>query len=127
MVYPAPMRFEPDDLALLDATEEIEIETAVPGGPAHRTIIWVVVDAGEAFIRSVNGTTARWYREAVADPSVTIHVDGRSLPARARPATDPDAVARTSAALEGKYAGSPSMASMVVTDILDATMRLTPA
>ena len=36
-------------------TEEIEIETARPDGPPHRTIIWVVVDGDDAFVRSVNG------------------------------------------------------------------------
>src|SRR5689334_18806662 len=41
--YAGSMRFEAGELALLDETEEIEIETAAPGGGSHRTIIWVVV------------------------------------------------------------------------------------
>src|SRR5947199_10422084 len=105
MGYAAAMRFAPDDLALLDETEEIEIETAVPGGPTHRTIIWIVVDGDDAFVRSVRGSQARWYREVVADPKVTIHAGDRALSAVAEPAADPDSIARVNAALERKYRG----------------------
>src|SRR6476469_10989281 len=91
MGYADLMRFEPAELALLEATEEIEIETARPDGAAHRTTIWIVVDGDDAFIRSVNGATARWYREAVASPAVTIHAGDRALAAQAIAAADPDA------------------------------------
>ena len=33
----------------------------------HRTIIWVVAEADRVFIGSVNGETARWYREYLND------------------------------------------------------------
>src|SRR3954451_11007176 len=88
MGYADLMRFDADAIALLAATEEIEIETAAPRGASHRTIIWVVVDGDDAFVRSVNGPTARWYREAVVDRAVTIHADGRALPARTVAAAD---------------------------------------
>src|SRR6476646_1169125 len=99
MGYADPMRFEPGELALLDATEEIEIETARPDGDAHRTTIWIVVDGDDAFIRSVNGATARWYRETVANPVITIHAGDRALAARAIPAADPDTIGRVHDAL----------------------------
>ena len=84
MGYADGMRFKEEELALLDRTREIEIETALPGGSAHRTIIWVV-------------------------------------------ATDPSSVARTSAALERKYAGDPGTKSMLRPAVLDTTLRLAPA
>jgi hypothetical protein len=128
MGYAAPMRFAPDELALLADSEEIEIETAAPDGPPHRTIIWVVVDGDDAFIRSVNGAEARWFREAIADPSVTIHVGGRALPARVEPAADPDSVRRMSDQLARKYAThGASMRSMLQPDIFDTTLRVVPA
>jgi len=127
MGYAGPMRFEPGELALLDETEEVRIETSRPNGPAHRTIIWVVVDGDDVFVRSVNGATARWYREAVANPAVTIHVAGRALPARAVAATDPPSVQRTSDALNRKYAPDPALRLMLVPDIFETTLRLTPA
>ena len=126
MGYPARMRFQPGELALLAETEEIEIETARPGSPARRTIIWVVVDGDDVFVRSVNGTRARWYREAVANPEVTIHWAGRSLHARAVAATDPDSIRRTSDELARKYAGFDGTQPMLEPAILDTTLRLTP-
>ena len=126
MGYISRMRFEPGELALLAETQEIEIETALPGGPAHRTIIWIVVDGGDAFVRSYRGASARWYREAVAYPQVTIHVDGRALPARAVAAVDPASIRRTSDALASKYAASDSTPAMLQPDVLDTTLRLTP-
>ncbi len=119
----------PFDLTILDLlarTEEVEIETHATGA-VHRTIIWTVVDGGDVFVRSVNGATARWYREATADPSVTIHAAGRRIPARAAPAADHASVARTSAGLERKYAANESLASMLREGILGTTLRLDPA
>ena len=127
MGYAGRMRFEPDDLALLDRTEEIEIETAMPGGPSHRTIIWIVVDGDDAFVRSVRGSRARWYREAVADPEVTIHAGGTALRARAEAASDPDSIARVSAALVKKYTGIEGLEPMLLPDILETTLKITPA
>jgi hypothetical protein len=127
MGYAAPMRFAPDELALLADTEEIEIETARPGGPSHRTIIWVVVDGDDVFIRSVKGAPARWYREATADPSVTIHAGGRALPALVEAATDPDSIRRTNEQLTRKYADIPGFRPMLKPDIFDTTLRVTPA
>jgi hypothetical protein len=127
MGYAFRMRFAPDDLALLDETEEIEIETAVPGGPTHRTIIWIVVDGDDAFVRSVRGTRARWYKEVVADPKVTIHAGDRALTAVAEPASDPDSIARVNAALKRKYEGISGYEPMLVPDIFDTTLKITPA
>jgi hypothetical protein len=127
MGYAAHMRFAPDDLALLAESEEIEIETARPGGPPHRTTIWVMVDGDDAFIRSVNGAGARWYREAVADPSVTIHAGDQAFQARAIAAPDPDSVARVNDALVRKYTGITGLPEMLVPDTFDTTLRVEPA
>lgn len=121
------MTFAADELANLDRAEEIEIETRAPDGVSHRTIIWVVVDEGDAFIRSYRGQTARWYREALANPAVALHVDGRRLTATAIPATDPDSIERTSSALEAKYAADPATPAMLAPDVLQTTLRLVPA
>lgn len=118
------MPFSPDDLAVLDREEEVRIETRAADGTVHQTIIWVVVDGDDVFVRSVRGERGRWYREAVADPDVAVHVDGRRLPARAIPAADPDSIARTSAALDRKYGRDPAIATMVRPDVLDTTIRL---
>ncbi|MEA2607046.1 MAG: hypothetical protein QOI00_1803 [Chloroflexota bacterium] len=122
------MSFGTDDLARLAAVEEVEIETQAPDGPVHRTIIWVVVDETDTFIRSYRGRPARWFREAGANSGVAIHVDGRRIAATAIPATDPDSIERISAALRAKYAHDPaSLATMLEPEMLDANYRLEPA
>jgi hypothetical protein len=121
------MPFSPDDLDRIDRSKTIRIETSKLDGPVHSTIVWAVVDGGDVFVRSWRGHTARWYREAVANPDVTIQLrKSRLLPARAVGATDADSVARVSAALERKYEGDPAAKSMVRGEILDTTLRLDP-
>ena len=122
------MSFSGEDLAAIDAAEEIRIETQAPNGPTHRTIIWIMVDDGEVFVRSVDGEKGRWYQEAKANPAVAIHVDGRRLPATAIPADDPDSIDRVSAALNRKYAGhGGSLQSMLQPHNFATTLRLEPA
>jgi hypothetical protein len=118
------VRFSQDELDLIDRARTVRIETARPGGPIHKTIIWAVVDGDDVFIRSWRGPGARWYREALANPDVALHLAKRRLPARAQAATDPDAVRRTSQGLERKYAGDPAMPSMLRDEIRDTTLRL---
>jgi hypothetical protein len=120
------MSFATDDLQRLAAAEEVEIETQAPDGPAHRTVIWVVVDGDEAFIRSYRGPTARWYREALANPAVALHVAGARLSATAIAATDPDSIERVSAALWAKYPRDPGTKGMVAAEVLETTLRLEP-
>ncbi len=128
MGYAPAMPFAPADLAALEAAEEIRIETrAAADAPVHRTIIWVVTDGPDAFIRSVRGTSARWYREATAHPELTVSAGGTVLEARAVRATDPDSIARVNAALVAKYTGIDGFEPMLVPDIFDATLRLEPA
>jgi hypothetical protein len=127
MGYADPMRFAPDELALLAETEEIELETARPDGPPHRTIIWVMVDGDDVFVRSVNGAGARWYREATTNPSVTIHAGGKALRARTITAPDPDTVSRVNDALERKYTGIVGLREMLVPDTFETTLRVEPA
>jgi hypothetical protein len=122
------MALTPSDLAAIEAAWEIEIETrAASDAPVHSTIIWAVTDGPDAFIRSVNGSRARWYREAIAHPAVVVRIGDDRIPARAVPAVDPPSVGRTSGAFERKYAGDPDMASMLEPHTLETTLRLEPA
>ncbi len=122
------MAFDSDNLELLAASPEIRIETrTAPDGPVHSAIIWVVVDGEDVFVRSWLGKRARWYREAVANPAVTIVAGDRRLPAFAAQATDADSVRRCSDGFLTKYRKSKSAQSMVAEDILDTTLRLEPS
>jgi hypothetical protein len=121
------MSFAVDDLSRIRVAEEIDIETQPPDGPAHRTTIWIVVDGEDVFVRSVRGDRGRWYREALANPAVAVHVDGRRLPATAIPATDPDSMDRVTRAVIEKYTGIDGYDSMQNPEIFSATLRLEPA
>jgi hypothetical protein len=121
------MSFADDDLARLEAAEEIGIETQAPGAAPRRTVIWAVVDDGEVFIRTFKGPRSRWYQDALANPGVAIHVDGKRLAATAIPATDPDSIERTSSGFMRKYADDPATKAMVAPDVLETTLRLEPA
>jgi hypothetical protein len=121
--------FPESDRAALAAAEEIRIETRSPSGTAHRTIIWVAEHDGTVYIRSVNGPGARWYREATAPDAGpgAIEVDGRRIPVRLEPATDPASIEACSAGLRAKYQGDPSLQSMLVEHTLETTLRVQPA
>jgi hypothetical protein len=122
------MPFPPEILDRLRETEEVDIETQrAPGAPVHRTIIWVMVDDGDrVLIRSVRGIRGRWYREVIANPNCTLSVGDVDVPVRAEPATDADRVAAASAQLAVKYAGDPSLGSMLRADVLETTLELLP-
>jgi hypothetical protein len=123
-VGPTPLSVA--DLRLIDRTLLVEIETRAPGGPTHRTIIWAVVEDGVVYVRSHRGATARWYREAIADPNVVLHVEDRSLALLAVRAPDPNSVRACNVGLERVYVGSPDLPSMLVPEIFDCTLRLEP-
>lgn len=120
------MSFGSEDLRRIADAVEVEIETQAPDGPVHRTVIWIVVDGEDAFIRSYRGPTARWYREALANPAVGLHVGGRRLAATAISATDPDSIERTSDALRRKYPKDSGLGGMVAAANLGTTLRLEP-
>jgi hypothetical protein len=126
MGYAPVMPFSPADLAVLSESEEVEIETAAADGPVHRTIIWIVTDGPDAFVRSVRGSRGRWYREAIANPEVAVHAGGRRLPARAVPAADPQSIERTNKGLRDKSEGIPGFREMLEPDVFDTTLRLEP-
>ncbi len=124
MGYASGVNLRPEDRALLARTEEVKVETRSATGDVHRTIIWIVVDGEEVFVRSVNGDGARWYREAVDRPDVGFDVGGTRIAARVIAAADPESVERCSAALTEKYSADPALALMLKPDTLATTLRV---
>ena len=120
------MQVDRETLRLLDTTREITIETSRAGGPVHDAIIWVVVDGEDVFIRSWRGATARWYRDAIANPHVNVVAGARRIAMTAVPATDPASIQRCSDGFLAKYRGSKSAQAMVSEAILGTTLRLDP-
>ena len=119
------MALTPDQLDQISSTHMVEIETR-RGEKSRRTIIWVVVDDGEVFVRSVRGDAGRWYQRAVADPEVALVVGGDRYAFTAEPASDPESVDRTSNALRAKYRPGRSLDNMLLPEVLHTTLRLDP-
>jgi hypothetical protein len=120
--------FDPRTLATLGETEEVEIETVRPDGSHRRTIIWVMVDQGEVFVRSWRGDRGLWFQSATEpNADVALIVDSRRVPVNVHDATDERSVARCSRQLELKYAGDPSLPGMLRPTVLGTTLRLEPA
>jgi len=120
------MPFRPQDLHDLDTAREIRIETHGDHDVVHSTVIWIVVDKGDVFVRSVKGDQGRWYREALANPNVSLDDAGRRLEVKAVPVHDPDSIGRINEALERKYAKDDGYDEMLVPDVLASNLRLEP-
>jgi hypothetical protein len=125
--YAPGMPFTPDELDLLGRTEEIRIETSRPDGRRATTIIWVMTDGDQVFVRSVRGERGRWYRDVTADPAVVIHAGDRAIEAWAEAVIDEGAIARCSDAIRRKYAGVAGEREMLEPHTLATTLRLEPA
>ncbi|HEY8824750.1 MAG TPA: DUF2255 family protein [Candidatus Limnocylindria bacterium] len=120
------MNFPKATIALLDRTDEVDIETQSPKGTTHSVPIWIVVDGDDVFIRAYRGPTSRWYRELVARPGAVV-LKGQRIPVRATVATDADSVKRTSDGYRKKYRKGSSLDDMLVPLVLPTTLRLEPA
>jgi hypothetical protein len=123
-----PERFDEDVLDRLRDADEVAIETSRgPDAPVHRTVIWVVVDPeGRVLIRSYRGATARWFREAVGSPAVSLTVGDASISATARVATDTDRIEAASRGYIQKYPNDSGLPGMLADEVLGTTLELVP-
>lgn len=120
-------RFDADVLEVLDREREVEVETTGPDGRPERTVIWVVVEGDDVFVRSWRGERGRWYRSALERPAeVALVASGTRLAVGAVPAHDAQSIVRCSAALGRKYATDPSTPDMLRQEVLATTLRLEP-
>jgi hypothetical protein len=121
------MAFEPGFVEKVAATDEVEIGTRRTNGELVRTIIWVVVDGGQVYVRSVEGEKGWWYRRLRRDPLGELHVDGSAAPVRAVAVEELAEIERVSAALRAKYGRhAASLARMLLPETLPTTLRLEP-
>lgn len=116
--------FDTDTLRELRDVQEIAIRTEKH--PNTAVVIWVVVADDEVFVRSVQGTKGRWYRDLAAGGPATLEFTGRRLAVQATPVTDPAVISRASREYLRKYQPSPYAQAMVKSEILSTTLRLEP-
>lgn len=120
--------FDAETLDLLGRTVEVRIDTPRLDGTRRTTIIWVVVDGADVFVRSYKGARGGWWQAATefADDLQLVLDSGRRIPVRAVPAVDDESIARCSAGFESKYASDPSTPFMLLPLTLGTTLRLIP-
>jgi hypothetical protein len=120
--------FPPAVLESFDKTDTVEIETKSAKGTTHSVPIWIVVADGVPYVRSVRGPQGRWYKELLASGEGAIVARGKRTPVKAVHDRSKAAIDATSAALRRKYKSSgQSLASMLLDNVLDTTVRLEPA
>ncbi|HEY5879167.1 MAG TPA: DUF2255 family protein [Nakamurella sp.] len=69
--------WSPREAQALTARQEVQVVTRRRDGSLRRpTTIWIVGDGDRVFVRSTNGPTAGWYREAIATDAGQIVVAG---------------------------------------------------
>ena len=80
-------------------------------GKTHRLEIWFGVHDDVVYFISGNGPTADWFRNALANPSVTIELSGRLLHGTAREVVDPAERLQVGELMGAKYSwdGDPSI------------------
>ena len=110
-----------------DVTKIVEIETVSPNGTKHSVPIWIVVVDGVPYVRSVRGPKGRWYRELLERGEGAIVAAGKRTKVKAKQDRTKAAIEGTSEALRRKYKTSgSSLASMLLADVLNTTVRLEP-
>ncbi len=117
-------KFVAETLRELRDVDEVAIRTEKH--PRSAVVIWVVVADDEVFVRSWRGVEGRWYRDLAAGGPATLEFAGRSLAVQALPASDEDAVDRTSREFLRKYRRSTHAEEMVRSETLPTTLRLEP-
>ena len=120
------MTFTTDTLESIDAAHEVLIETRAEDGRAYRTVIWIMVEDGAVYVRSVRGDDGRWYQQATANPAVKIVVGSVEIDAVAQVAPDEQSVRSASEGLRRKYSPGPSLDAMLAPAVLHTTLRLEP-
>lgn len=124
-------RFPSDVLALLDRTDEVQIEPRLAGSqPTQPVTVWVVVlDDSDVYVRSYRGPSGRWYQALLQHPDGVLYVDGRAIPFRALHVDDPQTISRVSEAYRRKYEQKwpTETAEMLRDGVLPTTLKLEPA
>ena len=122
------MGFSKDILERFERERVVDMRTRSAKGTRHAVPIWIVVVDDVPYVRSVRGPRGRWYRELLARGEGAIFAGGKSVPVRATHDRTPKAIEAVSAALRRKYSRSgQSLASMLRSEVVDTTVRLTPA
>jgi hypothetical protein len=112
-------------VAMAERVEVVVVHTHDTGGD-HATRVWVVDDAGSAWLRT-GADNATWLPRLRATPAIEVERNGAKLPFRAVVIEDPATVARINAASLAKYGWSESLLrKLTPPDHQQVAIRLDP-
>jgi deazaflavin-dependent oxidoreductase (nitroreductase family) len=77
--------------------------TGRTSGKAHRIEIWYAATPERLYLMAGGGMKSDWVRNVVADPAVTVEIDGTEHPATGRVIEDHDEQERARALVFDKY------------------------
>ena len=117
-----------DELARIEAADELYIATARADGSLRNPVtIWVVRIGDELFVRAVRGTSGKWYGHAMASGKGRIEAGGVSKEVGLIKADD-SRQGDIDAAYQSKYDryGSRIVGSTLTAQAREATIKLVP-
>src|SRR5258708_37401961 len=120
-------QFEAPVLKQLTRTGIISLETYSSTGRTHRTLVWIVVEGNDTYVRSVYGRDSRWYQRITANPQCALETNGGHHAFRAIPVTEASSIDRVSNAYRRKYKNDSSLSAVLEPAALQTTLRLEPA
>lgn len=102
------MGFEPAIVEAAKQEREVDLTTfgRASGAPSRKTL-WINSDGRRLFVRSGQGLTRDWPRNALANGRGVLHIAGHDLPVRLVHVTDPELARRVSAISARKYDTAP--------------------
>jgi hypothetical protein len=95
--------FDPEVLERLRATPEVVLRVTRPDGSTSTRSLWVVVEAGMPYIRSLSGTDGVWYQQVRDGAKGALIVSGHEVPFDVVHVDDPQVWDRVSQAYRNKY------------------------
>ena len=130
----APSGWTASELSTIDATGEVGIATRRSGGTLRTArIVWIVRHEDAVYVRSVNGTTAAWYRgvQTRHEGELTAGRLQRNVAfaeAGGHAGDDSGLDDALDAAYRDKYGRSSSAVAAIIADVARATtLRVAPA
>jgi hypothetical protein len=123
-----------DELSTIDGNGEVDIATRRSDGTLRAArIVWTVRHGNAVYVRSVNGTTAAWYRgvQTCYEGELSAGCLQRGVvfvEAGTHTGVGSERDAALDAAYRGKYGRSSSAVTRIISDVARATtLRVEPA
>jgi len=124
-----PPAWSPDEMAALEAADEVRLAVRRTDGTLRRPVtIWLVRVGDDLFVRSVNGSSATWYRPVRDRPEGHLEADGTGGRDVALESAAPGLDDQIDAAYQVKYRSYPDtyVNAIIAGAARETSLRLLP-